>query len=214
MMEKKVFETRLEILLMSKAFNNLTGEEKKYVLTFLTEEEYQEYSLILSNYKPALLGEYDQIQPSPKVLETLTHAFSAKNNVNSQRPVYLNFTRPQGLLTAAATLIILVGCLFIFPHVNKKEQPLTVKINKPHSITISKALKKEVQEIKKYSSNPRKRKTHFYAGAAKKTDNNLCLDIPVITANNILIDTSNIPCLNPINTMLLIPKTNSLPGLN
>ncbi len=216
-MEKKIFETRLENLLMSKAFNDLSPEEKKYALTVLTEEEYKEYALILSNYKSALFADYDNVQPSPTVTEALTHAFSAKNNiVNPQRSVYFNFTHPQSLLTAAASLLILIGFIFIFRHVDEKEQPLIVKITRPRLInhSISNASKKEVQAIKNHSLISEKRKAHFYGGARKKPDNNLCLDSQVISANSLMIDSSNIPCLNPANTMVAIPETNSLQGLN
>jgi hypothetical protein len=216
-MEKKIFETRLEKLLMNKAFNNLSSEEKKYVLTFLTEEEYQEYAFMLSNYKPALFMDYDKLQPAPKVTEALAHSFRAKNNVvNLHIPAYFNFTRSQGLLTAAAALLILIGSVFILRHVNEKKQLLTVKTNRLHLIdhSISNASKKEVREMKYHSFISGKRKAHFYAHAVKKVDDNLCLTIPVTSANTLLIDSLNIPCLNPMNTMVIIPEANSLPGLN
>ncbi|HTH81892.1 MAG TPA: hypothetical protein VL490_03085 [Mucilaginibacter sp.] len=196
-MEKKFFETRLENLLMSKAFNNLSAAEKKYVLTLLTEEEYREYSLLLSNYKPVLLSEYDQIQPSPKVTKALTHAFRVKNNA---KPVYFNIIRPQRVLTIAASLIILIGCILIFRQANKKEQPLTVKIKRQHAIdhTIAKAAKKEIREIKTYPVSGKK-KTHLYAATVKKTPHYLCLDVAV--------EINNTPCLNPINTTAAMPYT-------
>jgi hypothetical protein len=192
-MEKKIFESRLETLLLHKDFNALPAEEKKYVLAYLTEDEYREYSLLLPNYKPALLTDYDNVQPSPKVLETLTHAFKTQH----QQKTAFDFIPDWRLLSVAAAVLILIGYVIVFLPFDKKKQPIVAKTNKQQPVNLHKAVKQEpvtqTNLTKNYSHNPGKMHTFF---TAKNTADNLCLDIT--------IDSLDMPCLNPMTTMLTI----------
>src|SRR4051812_11550942 len=139
-MERKIFENRLETLLLNKPFNALSAEEKNYALSLLTEEEYNEYSVMLVNYKQALLADYNKIEPSPKVFENLTNAFRSQHQPSTSFFRFANNNR----VIAAAAVLLLIGCgLVVLLHADKNQDSVTVKINKPRPVNIQKVLKQE-----------------------------------------------------------------------
>jgi hypothetical protein len=226
-MEKKTLDTKLEMLLMSKTFEQLTIEEKGYALNFLSEEEYNECAFILSGSKAALLSDHNNLQPSPKILAAIEQAFKDKATV--KKPSYaVIFTKPlyQSLM-AAALLIIIISLFIVSPfgvgkqHISKneaKQYPIknrnTDNLKKEALIaqtsSVSTQISKPTAKIKIARNNSpihNNRKMAINTGTSKNTYNsNLCLDTSTTSARLVAIDSSTlIPCLN---TRLIIPESN------
>lgn len=192
-MQEKFFGTRLETLLATKAFNDLTVDERKYVLSLLTEKEYLQYSLLLLNYKKALLANEGKIHPSPKILAILSQTF---NNQHKQKRIFkLNGNYR---LLAAVTVLLIIGVAIILTISNKKPSTEMAKINTKQP-AINKALKveptgKDLANNIVVSSGKRK-----LPHVTEKVNNFLCLDI--IPADSL----AEMPCLNPFTTMIRVP---------
>jgi len=201
-MDERVFETRLEMLLISKDFKDLTADEKKYVHNFLSEEEYCAYSFLISRYKPALLSDYDKLQPSPKITGALAQAFNTQTA--SSKRLYF-FERPFYQSMAAAIMIILAGYIYFSVHVDKKKQLL-----KANTVAANKSQRKEVLPP---TTNDRKLTETLLTLNAKPVKihhnkmtrrdyRNLCINISNASINPSINTQPIIPCLNPIYTMV------------
>ena len=73
-------ETKLEQLINSTPFNELSVQEKEYVLTQITEIEYNQFFEIIASSKVAFESEFIKIEPENRVKANLTNAFKAKHN--------------------------------------------------------------------------------------------------------------------------------------
>lgn len=192
-MTENFFEPRLEALLTTKIFSELTADEKKYVFLFLTEKEYVEYSLLMLNYKQALLTDYGKIQPAPKTLSTLTQAFK---NQYAQPPVVR--LKANYSLLAAATVLLLIGIAIVFITYKKKPSVEIAKTRNEHPV-IYKALKIQPSGVKLDDNIAVKSVKGKLPGVTEKINDFLCLDI--IPADSL----DEMPCLNPLTTMIRVP---------
>ena len=195
-MQEKFFGTRLETLLATKAFNDLTAEERKYVLSLLTEKEYLQYSLLLLNYKKALLADEGKIHPSPKTLAILSQTFNSQHRQKRTFKLNGNYR-----LLAAATVLIIIGVTIILTIANKKPTTEIAKINTKQPV-IYRVLKvepagKDLANNIVVSSGKRK-----LPHVTEKVNDFLCLDI--IPADSL----AEMPCLNPLTTMIRVPGVN------
>ena len=100
-------EKRLEHLLMSKKFGQLTAEEKYYVTESIGETEYNRLSIFLNNSKKSLKN---TPAVSPALKNKLIKAFQEKHGIEEKKKPNLwvrmvNYKMPVWQVAAAVTLL-------------------------------------------------------------------------------------------------------------
>jgi len=151
-MEENNLDTRLEILLTTKTFGQLSAEEKNYASGFLSEEEYEAYSLLLSRSKNALASNYDTLQPPAETLQRLKQAFADKAIAKKTDTRFFEKPLYQGL-AASVLLVILIGS-FINLHLGGGQQGIADNKLSKHQID---------QRIKKETLSAQTKKTRYSA---------------------------------------------------
>lgn len=75
-----LMESKLEQLMNSTSFTELSVQEKEYVLTQITEIEYNQFFEIIASSKVAFETDFIKIEPEKRIKENLNNAFKAKLN--------------------------------------------------------------------------------------------------------------------------------------
>ena len=73
------FTEKLEILLRNKPYDLLNDDEKIYVLSFISAEEYEHFSMILQGVVNDSKNEKNRLSLSKEVLSNLQDAFQEKH---------------------------------------------------------------------------------------------------------------------------------------
>jgi len=105
------FTEKLEILLRNKPYDLLNDDEKIYVLSFISEEEYEHFSMILQGVVNDSKNEKNRLSLSKEVLSNLQDAFQEKHQpfyMKSMKFPFKDFQIPR-YQVIAASLIFAIG---------------------------------------------------------------------------------------------------------
>lgn len=130
----EMFEANLEALMLSKSFDDLTEQERTYVLTHVTEAAYRNYRLVLSSSADLLGKDGAELLPDAGIPGNLKTHFDAKFGSAPKVPFgilpSLVLRRAVAFAGIAAVVVI---CFFIVTKEGKE-----VNFEKPkQSFTIS-----------------------------------------------------------------------------
>ncbi len=208
-MENKLLETKLEHLLMTRNFNELTDEEKKYVLATFSEEEYHAYAYVLREAHVTLNPKQANVLPSPYIKAALNEAFNTRYGSGSGN----NYA----FLKIAATIIVLLGCIFIFykvsrrdehPLVSAKKKVLPVAQQKVDSRSLSISPQNQIIEKDILKADTNVSVTKNLVNPASEdiiNDADLCKDVyATAPEDDIRSLITTLPCLDPMNASLIV----------
>ncbi|MGE5942800.1 MAG: hypothetical protein ACM31G_00535 [Flavobacteriales bacterium] len=148
-------EGKLEKLLLEKPFSILSIDEKEYVLSQISESEYNKFHFLLLASKNSYKEEYDKITINNHIKEALNVAFKKRHKKQIFKNIHLNeYFQKNYYKPAFAFAVIIVLCvIFFFKH--EKNNDSTIREvttflleQKTHHITDS--LKNNFYEMNKY----------------------------------------------------------------
>jgi hypothetical protein len=109
----EMFEAKLESLLVAKAYEALSADERSYVLQHLTESAYRNYHFILTSSIEVFAKQENAFVPDPDIPAILKDRFEAK--FQPQRaPLLLNNFRAMTIYRGAAALAMVVMAVVFF----------------------------------------------------------------------------------------------------
>lgn len=117
MMDTQLTE-RLETLLKTASFQALNKEDKNYVLSLITETEYQEYAALFEQLSTAIKSENDILKVPPSTLPKLQQAFQKKHTRKIKKIYY----RP---IAASLILGLAVYAIYQFKNPNESDYYLS-----------------------------------------------------------------------------------------
>jgi hypothetical protein len=121
----EMFEAKLESLLVAKAYEALSTDERSYVLQHLTESAYRNYHFILTSSIEVFAKQENAFVPDPDIPAILKDRFEAK--FQPQRaPLLLNNFRAMTIYRGAAALAMVVMAVVFFK-VNKFGEQINPK---------------------------------------------------------------------------------------
>lgn len=112
----EMFESNLEALMLTKTFEELTEQERIYVLQHVTAAMYANYRLVLLRSARLLENESVELVPDSKIPVNLKAHFDAKLGNNSKRFVRFDIfalLAPRQLITVATLAATVVIAFFI-----------------------------------------------------------------------------------------------------
>ena len=119
---KNILNERLEHLLASKCFSELTAEERYFATGILSEEEYERMHILVKNAGRVLKK---TPLPNPVIRENLMAAMRSGKSKNIDRPsaIVRLFRARIPAWQAAAAVAFLLGVHFLFPQKNNIYMP-------------------------------------------------------------------------------------------
>jgi hypothetical protein len=116
------FEQYLENLLVNKSFEELSKAEKKYVLEYLSEDDYAKYQVFLATSVATLKLSAAALIPAPETARNLKQAFKARHKKTWVWPD-LNFRYPFQLRLVLPILALFA--VFLSLHFFNRDTPKT-----------------------------------------------------------------------------------------
>lgn len=162
-----VMEKELETLINSKRFDELSIQQKKYVLENITEEEYTAFFDILVAARQTFEEDFTHMHPKEEVKVNLSQAFQNKHKKSTFRfPVMnLSFRNPAFYKLAFILSVVVLSAFFFLnektdqpTHTISKNVPAKEKHNSPIVIPSPSLPPKEVLVV----DQPRKTHTLKY----------------------------------------------------
>jgi hypothetical protein len=141
-------EKELEKLINTKCFEELSKQEKEYVLKFITEDEYNSFFELLATSQRAFQEEYEHVNPKEHVKENLKLAFQSKHSksIFNFPKINFSFQNPTFYKTAFAlgSVVILI-LIYFFPQKTAPNKQQTSKnIHVKEKIKIKKDIPSEI----------------------------------------------------------------------
>lgn len=141
------FPDFIEKIVLKKEYNQLTpGEQSELAEWIRNEEEYNSVKFLLIKMNIAGVGE-DRVMPSIQTKEKLTAAFAARH----PKPTPLSAKRRVWILSAAASVIVILAAVFLLTNKNPVQQPFT-EIRKETPV-VQPDIKAPVQDAQKTEEN-------------------------------------------------------------
>lgn len=125
----EIFEKKLEDLYSQKPFEKLTADETKYVLQYVSEEEYNNYYKLINGTTIQIASL--NLEPDATILENLRQTFKEKHQ---QKTLIMSLNRRsvfnyRMLLRVASVFILLfIFSIYIYFNNNKNTKTLSLKV--------------------------------------------------------------------------------------